>query len=155
MNLQDIQKQYLGEWTGTNMLRLSWLNPSEFHSAGQLSVAALGRDKFLTFRYTWSHENTAHEGFLLLAYDAKQAVAAASWVDSWHQSAGILNCLGTIDATGIIDVRGSYPAPPDPDWGWRIVITANEADTLQITMYNVTPAGEEDLAVQATYTRNR
>jgi hypothetical protein len=153
LNLIEIQNHFLGEWAGTNLLRLSWLTPPEFRSDTRMSVNALGRDKFLTFRYTWSHEDTAHEGLLLLGYAAPQAVATAAWVDSWHQSTGILACQGTIAETGVITVQGSYPAPTGPDWGWRIVLTPGANETWQMTMYNITPEGEEDLAVQADYHR--
>jgi hypothetical protein len=153
LQLTDIQDRFLGEWTGTNLLRLSWLNPSDFHSPSQLTVAPAAQGKFLTFNYTWSHEDKAHAGLILLGYDTAQALATAAWVDSWHQSAKLFNCQGSIDAAGTVDLRGSYEAPPGPDWGWRIVITPGAAESLQITMYNITPEGEEDLAVQADYTR--
>jgi hypothetical protein len=153
MNLTDIQSRLLGAWTGNNLLRLSWLTPSDFHSPSNLTVAAAAQGACLTFSYTWSHEEKAHAGLLLLGHDDKLNLATAAWVDSWHQRAGLLNCQGAIDAAGAIDVRGSYAAPPGPDWGWRIVITPGAADTLQLAMYNITPEGDEDLAVRADYRR--
>lgn len=51
-----------------------------------------------------------------------------------------------------IDVRGSYPAPPGPDWGWRTKIEAR-TDRLLMEMLNVAPGGEEVLAVRADYRR--
>jgi hypothetical protein len=52
-----------------------------------------------------------------------------------------------------IDVRGSYAAPPGPNWGWRTVIETPDDDSLRIVMYNVSPEGKEDLAVDAVYRR--
>jgi hypothetical protein len=103
--------------------------------------------------YTWSHEEVAQEGLILLGYDDKQEIATAAWVDSWHMSSKIMSCQGTIDAQGAIDLRGSYEAPPGPDWGWRIVITPKAGKELQMVMYNITPEGAEDLAVKADYKR--
>jgi hypothetical protein len=155
MRLTEIQDQLLGEWTGTNLLRLSWLTPSEYPSSSRLAVAPVAKGKFLSFTYTWSHENVAHEGLILLGYDDQQKVATAAWVDSWHMSSEIMSCQGTIDAQGVINLRGSYEAPPGPDWGWRIVITPKSGSGLQIVMYNITPEGAEDLAVQADYKRGK
>ncbi len=152
MFFEEIKSRLLGNWSGTNRLHLSWLTPSDYHSSSQMAIASVAREKFLTFRYTWSHENTPHEGLLVLGYDVAQKVATASWLDSWHMSSKLMACVGTIDERGEIAVKGYYEAPPDPDWGWRIVIAASEAE-LRLTMYNCTPAGEEELAVEATYSR--
>jgi hypothetical protein len=150
MSLDKFKNSLIGLWTGDNVLRLSWMNPSEFHSTSKLTAAQAVRDKFLTFNYDWSHENTMHEGLLLVGYDAKKEVVNASWVDSWHSSAKPLALSGTIDEHGAINLYGTYEVPNHPDWGWRIVINRLE-DALRITMFNVMPEGEEDLAVQADY----
>jgi hypothetical protein len=53
----------------------------------------------------------------------------------------------------MLSVRGSYAAPPGPDWGWRIEITP-DGRTLRIVMFNIWPDGSrEDLAAEASYTR--
>jgi hypothetical protein len=153
MKLTEIQDHLLGEWTGSNLLRLSWLTPSDYRSSSQLSVAPVAKGKFLSFTYTWSHEEVSQEGVILLGCDDKQEMATAAWVDSWHMSSKIMSCQGTIDAQGAIDLRGSYEAPPGPDWGWRIIITPKAGKELQMVMYNITPEGVEDLAVQADYKR--
>jgi hypothetical protein len=52
-------------------------------------------------------------------------------------------------------VRGSYAAPPGPDWGWRTDVTPN-AERLRVVMHNVWPeaqGGKEELAVEAVSTR--
>src|SRR5262249_39660991 len=153
MTLNEIQNNLSGEWTGTNLLRQSWVTPPDTHSSSRLSVRSVAKDKFLMFTYTWSHENVPHEGLILLGYDKGQGVATAAWVDSWHMSAKIMSCQGSIDQQGVIDLRGTYEAPPGPDWGWRIIINSNLDRQLQIVMYNCSPEGEEDLAVQADYNR--
>ena len=153
MNLTEIRNTLIGAWTGDNLLRLSWLTPPDYRSPSNLLVAQVAKGKFLTFTYTWSHEDNDQEGLLMLGYDERQKVATAAWVDSWHMSSKIMSCQGTIDQKGSIDLRGSYEAPPGPDWGWRIVITAPSEKELQIIMYNCSPDGVEELAVQADYKR--
>jgi hypothetical protein len=48
-------------------------------------------------------------------------------------------------------VRGSYAAPPGPDWGWRITLAATATSEIEISMFNIDPNGKEELAVRATY----
>ena len=60
---------------------------------------------------------------------------------------------GTVDTNGQISLLGSYEAPPDPDWGWKIIIDVPGADKISIGMYNITPDGVKELAVQADYVR--
>ncbi len=152
MSLTNIQNRLLGVWSGENLLRTPWLTPPEQVSPSRLSVGPAAAGKFLVFSYTWSHDNVPQEGLLLLGNDEKQNVATAAWVDSWHMSSKVMACAGTVSDEGVIDLRGSYEAPPGPDWGWRIVVSSSESG-LEMAMYNVTPEGEEELAVRARYTR--
>ena len=154
MNLNDLFVNLVGKWTGQNLLRLSWVTPPEYISPSTVSVLPEAKGKFLSFRYTWSHENVTHGGFLLVGYDTEKKIATAAWVDSWHMSSAVMFCRGTIDPQGTIDLRGSYEAPPGPDWGWRIIISTPSSTELQIIMYNCSPEGGEDLAVKAEYKRS-
>ena len=150
MNFDEIKSDAVGNWAGDNILRLSWMEPQEYHSPSELSVAQTVGGKYLAFAYTWSHENMPQEGLLLIGYDAKNKVANAAWVDSWHVSEKPLALSGAVDGEGKIDLRGTYQVPNHPEWGWRIVISTSE-EALEIIMYNVSPEGAEDLAVRADY----
>jgi Protein of unknown function (DUF1579) len=153
MDFTKIQEYLIGTWAGNNLLRTSWLTPPEHQSPSNLSVTPVAKGKFLAFTDTWSHEDVSQEGLIILGYDKQQDVATAAWVDSWHMSSKIMSYQGTIDEQGLIDLRGSYEAPPGPDWGWRIVITPAPGKELLIVMYNCSPEGAEELAVQAEYKR--
>jgi len=87
----------------------------------------------------------------LIGYQSDRAWVTAHWIDSWHMSDGVMPCDEGVDPDGSIVVRGSYAAPPDQDWGWRIEVKPIDTTTLTLTMYNVTPTGEEALAVEARY----
>ena len=62
-------------------------------------------------------------------------------------------CQGTPEMDGSISVRGTYAAPPGPDWGWRIVLGPHDGAALHLQMYNISPDGTEEVAVHAEYTR--
>lgn len=64
-----------------------------------------------------------------------------------------MRCQGVIQENGRVDVRGHYQAPTGPDWGWRIVVEPENENFLNLIMYNITPAGEEALAVKAVYAK--
>jgi hypothetical protein len=75
------------------------------------------------------------------------------WVDSWHMGSKFMLCRGEEASEGNISALGSYAAPPGPDWGWRIVLSASTTDEVRILMYNITPEGQEALAVDSKYSR--
>lgn len=100
----------------------------------------------------WSFKEEEHEGFLLIGSGKAEGVATAAWVDSFHMSEKIMACEGTVDEHGCVSVLGSYEAPPDPDWGWRIEVVP-EGKSLRIIMHNISPDEQEVLAVRATYER--
>ena len=60
---------------------------------------------------------------------------------------------GTAETDGSITVHGTYAAPPGPDWGWRIDLLPGNGSALRMVMYNITPDGQEVVAVEADYTR--
>jgi hypothetical protein len=48
--------------------------------------------------------------------------------------------------------KGSYQVEGYPEWYWRIVFS-RDGDTFKMTMFNISPEGEETLAVDAVYQR--
>jgi hypothetical protein len=131
-----------GSWQGVSRLYLEGADGPEQASDSTLTAVFTVR-KFLEIRYTWSYEGQPQEGLLLLGADGR----TASWVDSWHQSKDVMFCQGDP-----LDVRGTYAVAGHPRWGWRIQV-ATPADTLELTMYNLSPEGEQFLAVRAAYQR--
>ena len=76
----------------------------------------------------------------------------AFWIDSWHMSDKFMSCDGKYAGDSIL-MKGFYEVPNHPDWGWRTDIIFSDEDSFKIEMYNVSPEGEEDLAVEAVYNR--
>ncbi|MHC4956041.1 MAG: DUF1579 family protein [Planctomycetota bacterium] len=141
-----------GDWTGTNKL---WLDPNEpaDESSATASVALMARGRFATVRYTWEHGSHTQEGLLLLRVAATPADPDAVWVDDWHMQDKAMVCQRAEEAGAILAVRGSYEAPPGPDWGWTIALFSDAEDAFRLVMHNVSPDGQADLAVEAAYQR--
>ena len=59
---------------------------------------------------------------------------------------------GTANDDGSVSVKGFYKVPDHPDWGWKTVIVPGDA-SLKIVMYNVSPEGIEELAVETDFWR--
>jgi hypothetical protein len=142
-----------GEWKGTKRVYLNGENGPVHESRSRLTIAAAARDCYLMLAYTWKFEAAPHEGVMLLGYDEQQNAATAAWGDSWHMSRKIMHCSGEINGNGIFDVRGSYEAPPGPDWGWGITLGVKKPDAMEIEMFNYSPEGEQSIAVRAAFAR--
>jgi hypothetical protein len=147
MSIPEKYKDLSGNWQGVNRL---WLTPTEpvRISETTATISPASRDHFLIIRYTWFEEKP-QEGMLLLGQLGDQVNAI--WIDSWHNGDSMMTCPGILTPEGALSLRGSYPAPPGPDWGWRIELAPGEV--LRICMFNILPDGQEYLAVEAIYTR--
>lgn len=141
-----------GSYEGPNRV---WLAPGQpaRESAAAADVASIAQGRFITVTYSWADEGRPQDGLLLLGENPGLATWSATWVDSWHMGDVAMTLEGTPVANETISVRGGYAAPPGPDWGWRIVVSPRGPDGFDVRMYNITPEGEEALAVEARFTR--
>lgn len=140
-----------GTWAGTSTLHDPHTGRPE-PSDSALTVTPILGGRFVRLDYTWAHNGKPHEGSLLVGHDPAAGVTTAHWIDSWHMGRAVMACTGRADGVGLA-VRGTYPAPPGPDWGWRIDLTPTAAG-LRLVMHNVFPAeqgGAEQVAVEADY----
>lgn len=141
-----------GCWQGSNRLYDPFSGKPE-DSASSVVLTPLLGGRFIRLDYDWSYRGARQEGSLLIGCQPDHGRMSVHWIDSWHMSHDVLACTGAVEESGDVDVRGSYAAPPGPDWGWRIVIRPAEPAALHVVMHNVTPGGKEDVAVEATYAR--
>lgn len=141
-----------GVWHGTYKL---WFDPAAaaIECETTAEIGATGEGRFFTLRYTWTFEGKPQEGFILLGDDPSAARCEGSWVDSFHNSDRIMPCAGSLAGDGPVSVRGSYAAPPGPDWGWRTELEQPSPGTLVMRQFNITPDGAEGRAVEATWRR--
>jgi hypothetical protein len=140
-----------GAWAGTKKL---WLMPGTpaRESAARATVALAANGKFLHLGYTWN-EDGIQQGVLIIGVEGDGKRVGAAWIDSWHNGDRIMTLQGDVSAAGAFSVAGTYPAPPGPDWAWRIEIHPNGTDSWQLVMFNITPQGEEAKAVEVDFRR--
>lgn len=148
---------YIGSWRGTSRLHMDPDSPG-VTTESTLTAAPIAKGRFVQISYTWSHEGVPHEGTLMLGMHAKREEATGAWVDSWHQSNETLFLKGTHEKvkaapSGRVSISGTFPAPPGPDWGWRIALESPAAGQLLMTMYVIEPEGQEHLAVHGEYAK--
>jgi hypothetical protein len=148
----DVFRGLIGEWRATNRL---WLSPDDpVRESESLAVVRLaGCDQFAEIDYTWAFDGKPQQGRVILGQDPGSHAVKGVWFDSWHMRNDFMTCQGGVDPTGVIVVKGTYAAPPDPDWGWEILIEPDARDAFRLSMNNIPPGGEKELAVEVSYTR--
>jgi hypothetical protein len=150
MDLRETLAACAGTWRGTNVLQDPHAGIAD--ESPSTATFAAQPDGSCRLEYTWAYQGKPQHGSLLVKLDG--STVRASWTDTWHTGNQPMACSG---ANGpALSVRGSYAAPPGPDWGWRIDLMP-EGDRLRLVMWNIWPAeqgGKEELAVQAVYGRS-
>lgn len=152
MPLEIPLASHLGRWQGSNRLHDPHTgSPDDSPSA--VTIEPLLQNRFVRVNYTWQYQKKPQEGSILLAFDPSSKDVTAHWIDSWHMGQAAMSCAGTRDEHGSVVLKGTYAAPPGPDWGWRIELDCRDSDALSLRMFNITPEGESSPAVEATYSR--
>ena len=153
MSIPENFKKLTGRWVGINRLHTVWIEENPVNeSETSASVALAANARFLKIEYDWNYENENQEGLLLIGSEKDSNAAQAFWIDSWHMRDKFMSCDGKYDGDSIL-MKGFYKVPNHPDWGWRTDIIFSDENSFNISMYNVSPEGEELLAVEAIYKR--
>lgn len=155
MSVLDGLSACAGSWRGTSTLQDPHNNIAD-ESQSTLTVTPVLGGRFVRVDYTWSYQDKPQEGSLLIGFDKGADTVTVHWIDTFHMSNKVMACTGPRPEGKTLSVRGSYAAPPGPDWGWRIDLTPEDAGALRMVMFNVWPeseGGKEELAVEASYTR--
>ena len=155
MSVPENLEKLAGEWSGTNKLHLSWMENSPFDSESKATINYSAKGFFLKFEYDWFYEEKLQEGLILIGKENDSDLVKSFWIDSWHLSDKFMVSEGNYKADKAISVKGHYTVPNHPDWGWRTVVEIENEDAFKIVMYNVSPEGEESLAVEADYSRQK
>lgn len=141
-----------GNWSGDTSL---WFMPGDpaRDSETRATVVSAALGKVLLVTYNWDYEGDPQEGTLSVRTEPHAEDVEVVWYDTWHTGGKFMLFRGDAEGQGLVNVRCSYSAPPGPDWGWRIALTAEGADRFAIRMHNISPDGEEALAVDSRYAR--
>ena len=153
MSLDRKLSGLVGAWKGTNRLHTPWMPVKLRESDSSAVVRSKMNGQFLTIDYTWAFEDEPQEGMLIVGCDPHSDAVQAVWTDSWHSKDILMLCNGNISGDGRISVFGTYAVPEHPDWGWRTEVIPGEG-SFRYAMYNVTPEGEEEIAVETDFTRD-
>lgn len=152
MGVNDDFARFAGNWRGTNNLYFPSADGPPTQSESNLNVSLKANRQFVAFEYTWVHEGRPQEGIILLGGDKKSDAVQTVWTDSWHSSHTFMLSDGKANSDGSVTVKGFYKVEGHPDWGWRTDIVPL-GEKLRIAMYNVSPDGDEELAVETEYSR--
>lgn len=152
MSINQRLGDLVGEWKGTNRLHTPWMPEPLKESDSRAAVRSKMNGQFLSIEYAWSFEGEKQEGMLILGCDPKSDAVQAVWTDSWHSKDVLMLCNGAIDDDERISVIGHYSVPENPDWGWRTEIVRG-TDSFRYAMYNVSPDGVEEIAVETDFER--
>lgn len=149
---QALLQAYTGKWAGHTR---TWFEPGQLgdESPWQGEITAILGGRYLQYEYTGSMQGESFEGKALIGYNGMSDQCEMAWIDSFHQSTGIMHCKGQL-TPGRMNLLGSYRAfDNSADWGWRTEFTLVDADHLTIRAYNIAPDGSESLGIETVYTR--
>jgi hypothetical protein len=143
-----------GDWEGTTRL---WLEPGKLTDTspcrGRIRLALGGR--FAIHEYEGAVEGQPLSGVAIYGCDVATSEWQMAWADSWHMGTGVLWSTGR-GAPAPYSVLGYYRDPAGgPPWGWRTELALEGPDRLVVTMFNVTPDGQQAKAVETVYDRRR
>jgi hypothetical protein len=141
---------YVGRWRGESRLLLHRPVEATYLSVMTAEIELAMQQQALLMRYAWQVEDEPQDGLFVL--NQLDDVVAGYWFDSWHMADSSMAMTGA-KSDGELSVRGSYPTSDGPDWGWRILLGPAANARLILRMFNITPEGDEELAVDADLAR--
>ncbi len=153
MSLPENFQNLTGDWSGTNRLHIPWVedDPIKESNSDAIVKTAAGNN-YLQIDYGWTFDDKEQSGVLMFGFEKDSETVNAVWVDSWHQTADFMPSKGK-GKNRKITFKGFFKVPDSPDWGWRTDIDIENKDAFKINMYNVSPEGQEDLAVEMFFKR--
>ena len=143
-----------GDWEGTTKVWFEPNNPTD-ESAVKGTMRLILDGRFILHQYTGSFGGKPLEGLAIYGYHLGLQKYQSLWLDSFHNDAAMMFSEGTKESERM-NVLGSYAyVTPEAEqhWGWRTELEVATNDEVVITMYNISPKGEEQKAVETVYRR--
>lgn len=149
---QSFLAELIGAWEGVTR---TWFEPGVLadESPWRAEIRTALNGRCVTYHYEGALQEQPLQGLALLVYNAGASRFEVAWIDSFHTGDTIMFSRGAPTKAGF-SVLGAYPDPEGgPDWGWRTAVELLDPDRLQVTAFNIPPAGDEARAVETIYTR--
>lgn len=141
-----------GDWEGRFRLWFEPGPPAE-DSVQRGRIRPVGGGRFLLHEYEGRCSGEPFEGVALWAYHLDDQAFECAWGESFGTGTSIMFSTGPVK-DGRFVALGSYGAGPGGErWGWRTELSQPDAGQLDIRMFNISPAGDEALAVEVNYRR--
>lgn len=148
----EVLEAWKGRWSGKAK---TWFEPGVLADSsewkGSLRIALKG--------FSFVHEYRSkvlgrpHRGIAVVTIDPERRRVTHAWTDTFHMHAELMFSEGEWSGKGF-SVLGSYPAGDGPRWGWRTTYELGRSGKLTLTMFNITPDGQEAKAVEAVFSRS-
>ena len=141
-----------GDWEGRFRL---WFEPGKpaDDSVQRGRIRLVGGGRFLLHEYEGHCSGEPFEGVALWAYHLDENAFECAWGESFGTGTSIMFSAGRVD-DGRFRALGSYAEGQGGErWGWRTELSQPDPEHLNIRMFNISPAGDEALAVEVNYTR--
>ena len=141
-----------GQWEGRFRI---WFEPGKLadEAVQRGSIRVLLGGRVLLHEYTGRCNCELTEGVALIAYHLDEHRYETAWAESFGTGTSIMFSTG-VSGDPRLSMLGSYgDGQGGPRWGWRTAIEQPDDNTLDLRMYNITPTGDEALAVEVNYRR--
>ena len=142
----------VGEWKGTTK---TWFDPAKLEDESPISgtMRLLLDGRFILHEYKSSFGDKRIEGMAIYGYHIDLQKFQCAWIDSFHNGPAIMFSEGKKGSQAMNVLGGyAYVTPEEEQhWGWRTNIEVVSDSEVVITMFNISPGGEETKATETVY----